>query len=1131
MRINAKLLAALLLVSALTPRAFSQSTFGSIVGTVQDPTGGGVPGASISVTDLDENTTRSVVSGGNGLYQILNLKPGRYAVKVDKSGFASAQIAEVSLDARQERRLDLTLNLANVQQSVQVEATAAAINTENATIANTMNNQTVTELPANYRGSSTSPLGAIVGSANVQQDQNGNIALTGSLPFMTDYSVDGSSTVNVISNTAARNMYPSSEMLSEFRVSAINNNAEFAAAGDVTVTTKSGGNTLHGSLFEYAQNAALDATTYGSSVKQAKVWNTFGGSLSGPVVIPHVYNGHNRTFFFVDYEGNRKPGSQLVVDNVPTVAMDSGNLSGLPGKAAVNPFSGQPFPNNQIPQSLLNPVAEKLLSQYYPAPNFSSGSTTGDYRYLERLANQTDGYDLRLDQSIGSKNQLYGRWSWKDLPYQTQATANNAAQLLPPITNSEHDKNLLVSDSHIITSTLINEFRFGWSTLDILSSFPFSGASVVQNLGLTGLDLSHAGNSGGFPGFNFSSGTGFTKIGHGEVGPQHSRTYQYTDNLSWIKGQHTMKFGVDMREVYYNRVNNFGGSDEFGSLKFTGAYSGNAFVDLLLGIPATNLVYDIGPNIDSTSQHFAAYAQDEWRVLKNLTVSAGLRWELQPPFTEKNGNIANFLPNGGMVVPNNSLPAAPSVLYSINACTISPLPNPAYPCSPFETATQAGLGQGLRDTYWKDFDPRVAIAYRPFGNEKTVFRAGFGIFTVPQLGGVAYQMTGTAATNSPTYANTPASAVKAGQPLLFTLPVVAYGNGGLVPSLVGTYTFDVAQQINFRDPQSAQWNISIERQFGSATTARISYIGSNGYRLPVDVDANQGRPSVAGPYVEPFPQYAAVYQLGNWGFANYQDLEAQITHRYTSGLYFQASYDFAKDLTDANNDAPTAFGSEQGNSSGPNGLTAVNNRFDLAADRGNDPGVRRHRFLLTGMYDLPFGTGRRFLANSNAVVNAFLGGWALNTITLVETGPWETPYDSNPADSQANLGEAVRNTVVRPDRIGSCSVSNPGPNGWFNLAAFVPTPAGAGRIGNSGVGICEGPGTVTIAAGVGKVFKVNERVKMRFNASFTNILNHPNFAPPPTDVSSPSTFGVTQTVQTSENGGNRVGQLSLRLDF
>ncbi len=212
-------------------------------------------------------------------------------------------------------------------------------------------------------------------------------------------------------------------------------------------------------------------------------------------------------------------------------------------------------------------------------------------------------------------------------------------------------------------------------------------------------------------------------------------------------------------------------------------------------------------------------------------------------------------------------------------------------------------------------------------------------------------------------------------------------------------------------------------------------------------------------------------------------------------------------------------------------LPAINDRFNLRLDRGNDPGVRRGRFLLTAQYQLPFGHGMKFLNRSNRAVDAVLGGWQLSTITLAQTGPYLTPYDSNTDDSQANLNEAGRAAVVRPDRIGNCNISNPGPNGWFNLAAFVPTPAGAGRPGNAGVGICEGPETVTVAGGLSKSFSLTERLRMRFEATFTNILNHPNFAAPPTDVSSPSTFGVTQTVQSAENGGNRVGQLSLRLDF
>ena len=725
------------------------------------------------------------------------------------------------------------------------------------------------------------------------------------------------------------------------------------------------------------------------------------------------------------------------------------------------------------------------------------------------------------------------------MPYQAEANGG-LSQLLPPISIEQANRNLVLSDSYTITPQLVNEFRFGYSHLNANQTYPFSGASVVSALGLQGLDLSHAGSDGGFPGFNFSAGTGFSTIGHGDIGPTSSKTVQFTDNVSWIKGKHTFKFGVDFRSVSYTTVNNFGLSDEFGSLNFSGTFSGNAFADLLLGLPTFNGVFDIGPHIEENSQHFAVYGQDEWRVTKNLTLSLGLRWELQPPFTEKNGNIANFNPaNGGLVYPDIAakvLPPAASVLYSINQC---PGIVDTLPCSPVQTASQARLPQGLRYTYYRNFDPRIGIAWRPFGNDRTVFRTGFGIFTVPTLGGVAYQMTGTGSTNSPFYFN----ALVNGQPL-FQLPSVAYGNGGLVPADVGTYTFDVAQQIHYRDPASAQWNVTIEHQFGETWTGRISYIGNNSYRLPLTTDQNSIRASNV-PFSQsevPYPQWAAIYQLGNWGFANYQDMELQLSHRFASGFYLQATYDWAKDLSDANNDAPSAYGAEQGNFSGPLGfVVGVNDRFNLRNDRGNAPGDRRQRFLLTGMYQLPFGHGRKFLSTSNKFVDGVLGGWQLSTIILAETGPYLTPYDGNPADSQSNLNEAGRPAVLRPDQIANCNISNPTPGEWFNVNAFVPTPAGAGRTGNAGVGACEGPGTVTVAAGLAKTFVIRDKVRLRFESTFTNLFNHPNFASPVSmDVSSlsqfggntaTSSFGVVQSVQSSENAGNRVGQLSLRLDF
>ena len=1110
--------------------AFAQSTFGTFVGTVQDQSGSVIAGAAVTFTNLDDNNVRSAVSNSAGQYQLLNVPSGRYSILVISSGFGSAKINEVTLEARQERRVDVSLALASVQQSVEVTAEAATINTDNATIVATMTTQEVTELPSNYRGASTSPLGAIVASANVQQDQYGNIGLTGSQPFQVDYTVDGASSVNIFLNAPASNMFPSAEMLGEFKVSAINNNAEFATTGDVTVTTKSGTNTLHGSAFEYLQNAALDATTYGSSQKQAKVLNTFGGSLSGAVIIPHLYNGHDKTFFFIDTEENRHPGSQLVIDNVPTAAMRAGNLNGLPGPATVNPYTGVPFLNNQIPASMLNPVAEKLFSMYVPLPNFDSGSTTGNYRTLLPLANETNGYDLRFDQYIKSKNLLFGRWTWKNLPQQTLSGGggSSTAQLTPPITNNETDKNLIISDNYTITPNIVNEFRFGFSRLNIARIFPDVGADVVANLGLTGLDLARANGVGAFPGFNFGSGTGFTSLGVQPTGPDDSKVTQYNDSLSWVKGKHTMKFGVQLSQVQFDTIDDFGTS-EFGSFTFLGGFSGNAFSDLLLGLPTTDQQFITGPYLSMKSKHFAFYGQDEWHVSKSVTFSFGLRWDLQPPFSEKNGNIANFNPaTGGMVVPDialRKLPPASLFLYTINSCSIYPLPHPALPWSPVEDASQAGFPKWLRSTDYHDFDPRAGIAWRPFGNDKTVFRAGLGLYTIPNLGYNAYMMTGVATTPGPLYVNS----ITNGKPL-YQFPATGYGNGAAVPSLVGTEFVAESENEHYKDGTSAQWNVTVERDLGKNWTGRISYIGTNTYNLSVNVDVNQCHASPNGPCIKPYPQYDVIVSMENLGFSNYQAMELQLSHRFGRGLFFQATYDWTKDLSNLA-DAPTGYGGEAGNFTSQ---YFVDDQFALKDDRGNDPGPRRQRLLMTGLYDLPLGRGRQFLSNANGFVNTVLGGWQLNAILLSQSGPFMTAVDSNVADSAANLNEEGRGLpFIRPDQVGPCNLSNPGPNtGWFNINSFTVTPQGAGRIGNAGVGTCVGPDTNVLSAGLSKNFAIFERLRLHFAATFTNILNHPNFLQPQSmDISSPSTFGITQTVQSAENGGNRVGQLSLRLDF
>jgi hypothetical protein len=300
----------------------------------------------------------------------------------------------------------------------------------------------------------------------------------------------------------------------------------------------------------------------------------------------------------------------------------------------------------------------------------------------------------------------------------------------------------------------------------------------------------------------------------------------------------------------------------------------------------------------------------------------------------------------------------------------------------------------------------------------------------------------------------------------------------------------------------------------------------NSYRLNNMVDMNQVRSSASGfnPALMPYQNWFLVAIRQNLGFANYQALQVELNHRFSNGLFLQASYNYAKNLTDAGSDVPSSLPSEIGSAA------VLADRFNLRNNRGNDYATRRNRALISAMYQLPFGKGRQFLANSNKFVNGVLGGWQISTVTLLQTGPWLTPMTS-PTQDQSGTNILGRGAQLRPDRIGNGNISNPTPDEWFAINAFVPTPAGAGRIGNAGVGTLKGPGTIAVAGGLSKSFMIKERMRLRVEGSFTNLLNHPNFAPPSTDISSADTFGKTSSVVSVENSGNRSGQLAMRLEF
>lgn len=1109
------------------PTVDAQSTFGSIRGIVLDSSEAAIPDAQVTLHSTDQNTDRIVKADATGSYSIENVLAGKYSLRAQHDGFADTVIDGITLDARQALRFTLSMKLAEQSTTVEVSSSATVINTENGTIGDSKDTAQIGQLPLNFRASTTSPLAALTTSPNVQQDSQGNTAIGGATANQIGFSVDGISTANVFLSAAGTNPYPSAEGIAELKVSAYNNNAEFSQVGDVTFTTKGGTNQFHGSLFEYLQNDALDARVLNFTEKAPKHFNTFGGSIGGPLSIPHLYDGHNKTFFFFDYEGNRRRTSQAQQYTVPTAEERAGNLSAL-ASTLRNPFTGQNYQNSTITN--INPTATALLNQFYPLPNLPTSNGSINYQTLVPIPSNTDGFDARLDQVINSKQQVYARFNRKNL------TVNVVNPLLPNDVDTEHDRSFLVSHNYVVNSHLLNEFRYGFTDTILAPNFAIQGAAALQGLNIQvggdqGVNVSNHPLDQGFPSIVFSDGTSFTQIGRDHVGPTESTTKQIADNLTYSRGRHTIRAGVDFRWVRFAVPEIETPSDDYGLFTFNQAvFTGNAFGDFLIGAPNTTYFAVTGPRDDAGGVQTGIYGQDQWQVNDRLTVNIGLRWELMPPFVDKNGIQANFDPdytgpgaNGqGAIIVNdvllNGLGTAPAFLASFNACGLGDV-NPNYngsTCTPVVTNSQDHLPQGLRQTYLRNFDPRLSVAYRPFKDNKTVIRAGFGIFTVTALG----QLQNNNESNPQAAVNTWQNNI-GGTPA-FTFPRVTPPGAGLQ---FGGGELEQGTDPHYRDAQSEQWNLTVERELTSNTSVRVSYVGMNSYRLPVTVNLNQTKPSTT-PYNfanAPFQNWGVIFETYNLGSQNYQGLELEATHRMSRGLSYQANYSWTHNISDAQGDAPTAFQGET-----RYGLADLD-RFNISANRGNVVGTRRQRLLVTGTYELPFGKGRQWL-NSSPVVGGILGGWNINTITLLQTGPYLTPTDSITND-QTNTNPAADGSIVRPDRVGNPIPAHRSPASYFNINAFAPTPANAGRVGSAGVGILEAPGTIAVSAGLAKVITLREAWRLRFESTFTNVLNHTNYAPPATNVSNASSFGVLTGAQTAENAGNRTGQIALRLEF
>lgn len=1117
----------------------AQSTNGTLLGTVTDVSGAVVPKAAVSVTETRTNVTHASSANEHGDYEITNLLPGNYEVAVSAPGFRRFIRRGIGLEPRSAVRVDAALEVGTTETAVEVTAAAPVITTETATVADVEKNQELTQLPINFRGRSTSPLNAITTLPGVQVDSGGpafGISIAGSNPSQNEFTVDGFSVSSVRNNGPTFEMFPSAEQISEVKVTSELASAEYGQIGDISFIGKGGTNDFHGSLFEYFQNDAMDAIPAFANGKPKKRANTFGGSIGGPVLIPKLFNGHNRTFFFFDWEGNRQRSAALVTNNVPTASMIAGDFSALcssytgagvcadaGGKQLVNPLTGTPFPHNQIPSGMLNPVSQKVLSTFYPAanvPNAGPLDTRNNFRTNAPQSITANLYDIRVDQNLTNSQSLFVRWSSKRL---TRETPRNLG--IPQDTILD-PRSIAVSYNYTIRPRLLNEFRFGFNRQTTDNTYPRfpSGAGVIGDLGLQQLGPFPKGSA--YPYFEFDGASGLSSVNGAREEALREHKYQFADNFTWIRGRHTMKFGFDVRALRLADYESFTASDNFGGYFFNGSFTGYDFADFLLGLPSRTEIVNAGPDFNGYERAYGFFAQDSVKVTQKLSIDFGVRYEYHPPFHDDSLQITNFdRSNGVVIVPNaKSLAlATQAFLQSINACSL-PAPNPTpyglYPCTKVEAAASDGVPASLRFSDKNDIEPRLSFAYRL--SNKTVIRAGAGMYNETLLGQMFYSLTGVHTSDYRSFTNSITNGVAAIQ---FPNTRTAAASNSAGPA--GSANFGTANQIDLRDPYASQWSFTAERELGAQTGLRLTYIGMRSTGLPISRNLNQ-IPAQSTPYdprEKPFPNWGAIKSRDNGGTAIYNALETVVTHRYSSGLFLQSSYTWAKNLSDAQGDNPSGFAGENG--------PGVINRFDLHADYGNVAFSRRHRWLTTATYDIPFGRGKRFGSNMSRAADALIGGWRTTQILIFQTGPYLTPYYTGGNDPSGTDAPNRGNGILRPDRLpaSACATLNASQGQVFdNNCFFYGWPGPIGRFGNSGVGILTGPGTAIWSAGLSKVFAITERGKLRFESTFSNLPNHVNLGAPNMAANS-SAFGVISTVQNPEGASARTVQLALRLDF
>jgi hypothetical protein len=1158
---------ALVFVLCFALMARAQSTFGSILGTVKDASGAVVAGAVVTATNKGTGAQRTAMSDGSGEFTLSNIDVGNYSVTITSSGFEKYSLPEISITARESRRIDAALKLGQADQTVTVEESAQnVITTEVSNLAETKVGEELVNLPvAIYSRStgSTSPIDTLTTEAGVQTDDSGNLDIMGATPALLSVTIDGISSVGVEYSGPINEMFPSFNSIEEIRVSESNNNAEFSGVADITTVSKPGSSHYHGGVFENLQNTAMNSGNPFQTSKTKIVMNDFGGTFGGPVSIPHLYNGRDRSFFFASFEALRLPRETPIVASVPTLAMRGANgyadltsyltqqcaadsVCPNSGLNSVNLIAGNPAPCPSVTTGVLpicqasdgvtpidythvpvSTISSNMLQYLMPLPNYGPADNyANNYRVNFPAPISANQGDIRVDQTISSKQTVFARFSYKNR--QVTAAPNTTCGLGfcqsagSPLQGAynipEIDEGLTFAHNYIFTPKLLNEFRGGYNAQHTSTTQTYSTTQLLSETGLTvpqpNTEWSEAPNL---------YINGFLNTGGGNPTRQRSETIELLDNVTWNKGHHNFKFGADFKRLTDHDDNVFGnyssGEYAFDSSSLIGQNIGDPYTAFLAGYP--DYTYDATINketMDGLGHSYAFYAQDDWKITPNLTLNLGLRYELHPPLKEIHYNTAFFLPDyngpgtdgttvhGAVVVPNTQALSFESQDF-YNA--ISPTPT--------LTAQQAGLPSGLRYTDKNDYGPRIGFAWRPYGNDKTVLRGGWGRFIESPLGFSLVSGWAVDASYVGYYGQQFGSDG--------VTPLLSLGNpfvsaGG---SLAGTASFQYAFPIHYKDPSVQQWNLTVEQDLGSGIGARFSYVGSHGTNLETFVDLNQV-PASTTPYADQalsYPDWSIIQSVENLAESNYNSGTVEVTRHSGKGLTFDASYTFTRDISDAAGATPSGFAGAGGN--------YVTDRFHPGLDYGNVSYDRKNRFLVTYLYDLPFGKGQRFLPGGGAL-NAIVGDWHLGGVTVLQSGPFLTPYQASSDPANTNILSTVGQTHADIVPGQTLYATNRNVNQWLNPNAFAIPESGRGYFGTAGVGSVVGPGTDVFSMSLRKDVPVYEHMKLSLSLEAANVFNHRNYEPPNMQVDS-AQFGSISALQTAEGAGPRSLEVAARVNF